>query len=80
MSYDQRQRESGQQLAKYVHDYVAGRCRTAICIQLCILAAGGNLNKVRFGEQHSSNIALAILAGQTALYEGVPVSSCQVRQ
>ena len=46
----------------------------------CVFAAGGDLNEMRFGEQHSSNVALAILAVRTGLYERRPLSSCQVRQ
>ena len=64
--------------AIHVVDDVTGRCTTARCT--LDWAAGGHLNEVGFGEQHSSNIALAILARCTALYQGLPLSSCQIRQ
>ena len=50
--------------------------------QPCAVVAGvgRDLNEVRLREQHSSNIALAVLVCHAALYEGIPSSSCQVGQ
>lgn len=40
----------------------------------------GYLNEVGLREQHSSNIALVVLARHAALHKGFPLSSRQLRQ
>lgn len=42
--------------------------------------ADDDLSEVGLREQHSSNVAMVVLAGHAALQEGVPLSSCQLWQ